>query len=212
MSVDSTRLKVLASLTNEFEAAALVNALANQGIRAKAVGEYTSGFRAEAPGGVSVVVRQDDYPQAEKVLAGVQSEGAEIDWSEVDIRSGQSSLDPHDPMPGADAEPASTCGPTGFPSERRPFQISIQAILFVQAFLCLALALMQGPVDGLGLWLMGATVALIAAGTVQIATDLSLSHARQAWKYAVLVLIFGSIVLSMLLLIRTILDMVVVAT
>ncbi len=60
--------KVLASCRNEFEAGVLVNLLAERGIRARATGEYTAGFRAEAPGDVHVLVRPEDLDQARAIL------------------------------------------------------------------------------------------------------------------------------------------------
>jgi hypothetical protein len=58
----------IASFTSELPAEALVKALAAEGIRAMAVGGYTSGFRAEAPGEVQVVVASKDLPQAREIL------------------------------------------------------------------------------------------------------------------------------------------------
>ena len=58
----------LTSFASEFQAEALVEALAAEDIRAMAVGGYTAGFRAEAPGEVQVVVAGQDLPRAMEVL------------------------------------------------------------------------------------------------------------------------------------------------
>jgi hypothetical protein len=58
----------LASFTGELQAEALVEALAAENIRAMAMGGYISGFRAEAPGEVQVVVASQDLPRAMEIL------------------------------------------------------------------------------------------------------------------------------------------------
>ncbi len=74
---DSDRLEVIASLRHELEAAPIVAALDAEGIRAEAVGAYTAGFRAEAPGEVQVVVRGTDAERARAVLAELRSRSPE---------------------------------------------------------------------------------------------------------------------------------------
>jgi hypothetical protein len=59
---------VLVAVPNDIQAAAIVNALADRGIQATVTGSYTSGFRAEAPGWVSVVVRRMDLDLARQTL------------------------------------------------------------------------------------------------------------------------------------------------
>ena len=56
------------SLPSEYEAILMVQALEARGITAHIAGALTSGFRAEAPGEVQVVVRQSDLTQARDVL------------------------------------------------------------------------------------------------------------------------------------------------
>jgi hypothetical protein len=72
MSAESDTLEVVARVTNEMEASLIVQCLANQGINARAVGGFTSGFRAEAPGDVSVLVRSGDLERAKKVVAATR--------------------------------------------------------------------------------------------------------------------------------------------
>jgi hypothetical protein len=85
MDLDAEDLKTLTTVTNEFEASAIVSALEAEGIRATAVGGYTAGFRAEVPGGVSVIVGEADLERAKKVLEELRRHGAEVDWSQVDV-------------------------------------------------------------------------------------------------------------------------------
>ena len=85
MDSDADDLKTLTTVTNDFEASAIVSALEAEDIRARAVGGYTAGFRAEAPGSVSVIVAEADLERAKKVLDELRRHGAEVDWSQVDV-------------------------------------------------------------------------------------------------------------------------------
>ncbi len=85
MSLNAQDLKTLTTVTNDFEATAIVTALEEAGIRARAVGGYTAGFRAEAPGSVSVVVADVDLERARKILDELRKEGSGVDWSKVDF-------------------------------------------------------------------------------------------------------------------------------
>jgi Putative prokaryotic signal transducing protein len=85
MSIDPESVEPLTTVTTEFEAAAIVSALEAEGIRARAVGGFTAGFRAEAPGGVTVVVAEADLERAKVVVADLRRRGADVDWSQVDV-------------------------------------------------------------------------------------------------------------------------------
>ncbi len=69
MDSDRDALATLATVSNEVEAQLLVNLLEEHGIVSTAIGGFTSDFRAEAPGAVRVVVKQDNLAAAESVLA-----------------------------------------------------------------------------------------------------------------------------------------------
>jgi putative signal transducing protein len=97
MNLDDENLSKLTTVPGEFEASAIVSALEAEGIRAQTVGGFTAGFRAEAPGGVSVVVLEADLPRAKQILADLQKDGAGVDWSQVDVddpQAGESSPEP----------------------------------------------------------------------------------------------------------------------
>ena len=85
MSADPHSPQRLTRVTTEAEAAAIVTALETQGIQATATGGYTAGFRAEAPGYVTVLVRQQDLAAAQRVLAELRHHGGDVDWSQVDV-------------------------------------------------------------------------------------------------------------------------------
>ncbi len=68
MASEAERPVVLAKVATEAEAAMIVQALAGAGIEARAVGGFTSGFRAEVPGQVQVLVREEDVAAARKIL------------------------------------------------------------------------------------------------------------------------------------------------
>lgn len=59
---------ILTSLPSEPQAAILVAALAGEGIHAEMSGVLTSGFRADAPGEVTILVMPDDLEKAQAVL------------------------------------------------------------------------------------------------------------------------------------------------
>jgi hypothetical protein len=85
MNLDDENLCKLTTVPGEYEASAIVSALETEGIRARTVGGFTAGFRAEAPGGVSVVVLEEDLARAKQILADLRAHGAGIDWSKVDV-------------------------------------------------------------------------------------------------------------------------------
>ncbi len=73
MAEDPNRVVVLTTVPTEAEAATIVAALDGGGIQARITGELTSGFRAEAPGDVRVLVREADLEQARELLHGLES-------------------------------------------------------------------------------------------------------------------------------------------
>ena len=69
MKPDPECPETLITAANEIEAATIVNYLAQFDIKALSAGGYTSGFRAEAPGDVKILVRQEDLERARQALA-----------------------------------------------------------------------------------------------------------------------------------------------
>lgn len=76
---------MLTSVPTEMEAGIIVGALDDRGIKSTMTGVYTSGFRAEAPGWVQILVAESDLPAAPEVLEEVHRGNEEIDWSQVDV-------------------------------------------------------------------------------------------------------------------------------
>jgi len=70
---------------SEVDAAAILAALSESGIQGTTTGSFTTGFQTEAPGDVTVVVRQSDLPRAQEVLAEIENMKKDIDWSAVDV-------------------------------------------------------------------------------------------------------------------------------
>lgn len=83
MSSDPHSPVEVAKVPTDIEAASVVTLLESQGVKATATGSYTSGFRAEAPGWVAVVVRQEDRARAEAILKDADQQ--QVDWSQVDV-------------------------------------------------------------------------------------------------------------------------------
>ena len=76
----SGKLESFVSCPHEFQAVAIVNALEDHGIRARAVGGYTSDFKAEAPGSVDVLVMSDDLEVARAALHRIQDRDNTVAW------------------------------------------------------------------------------------------------------------------------------------
>ena len=73
--------ETLISVTSDLEAAMIVSALAAHDIDATTTGGYTAGFRAEAPGEVSVLVRSSDLPAAQLLLREFDSRREDAETS-----------------------------------------------------------------------------------------------------------------------------------
>lgn len=82
----SEKMIPLTSRPTEPLAAMIAGALRDAGIRAVLTGQYTAGFRAEAPGWVTIHVLERDRTAAEQVLGQLDPGGdACIDWDLVDV-------------------------------------------------------------------------------------------------------------------------------
>ena len=71
---DPTRPKKLESFTDNYQASILVSRLEEHDIKALAVGGFVSGFQAESPGYVDVVVVQSDFERAKSLYDQWQSD------------------------------------------------------------------------------------------------------------------------------------------
>ncbi|MFV0443752.1 MAG: DUF2007 domain-containing protein [Planctomycetaceae bacterium] len=79
-------LVLLTSVPHELEAGMIVAALVQAGIKACLTGQHTSGFRADAPGEVRVLVFEDDLKRAAELLQEIQAvPGQDVDWTQVDV-------------------------------------------------------------------------------------------------------------------------------
>jgi len=85
MDDENKNLRTVASCPDEVEAEIITSCLAEHQIQAIAVGGFTSGFKAEAPGYVQVMVCEEDFERAGKLIAETRDEPDEIDWSQVDV-------------------------------------------------------------------------------------------------------------------------------
>jgi Putative prokaryotic signal transducing protein len=84
MSDQPEHTAVLTSVPSETEAAIVIAALKENGIRAES-DEYTSGLRAGAWNWVDIMVAAPDLEKAKEILAQVQEENDHINWSQVDV-------------------------------------------------------------------------------------------------------------------------------
>lgn len=84
-------LVVLKAVANEIEAALIVNVLGDYGIAATATGGFVSGFKAEAPGDIRVLVKQSELQVARQAL-----EAKGEDLSELSAEASSEESDPED--------------------------------------------------------------------------------------------------------------------
>lgn len=63
----------------------VIAALQDDGLHATMTGQFTAGFRAEAPGWVRVLVAENNLARAQAVLNEIKADRREIDWSQVDV-------------------------------------------------------------------------------------------------------------------------------
>ena len=68
--------ETLVSVPNDLEAAMIVSTLAAHGVDATTSGDFTAGFRAEAPGEVKVLVRRSDLTEARHALDRLVADSA----------------------------------------------------------------------------------------------------------------------------------------
>jgi len=83
-SDDTDELVKVYSAANEIEAKVVVNVLNAAGVEALMQGQHSASFRAEAPGDVKVVVREQDVAAAYEAIVKLNLDD-EIDWDQVDV-------------------------------------------------------------------------------------------------------------------------------
>lgn len=81
---DDENLVTVARRPSEAGATVLVSVLADAGIRAVATGGFTSGFKAEAPGWVTVQTLESDAERARRILAEAKFDPVEWPSDELD--------------------------------------------------------------------------------------------------------------------------------
>ncbi|MBU0640889.1 MAG: DUF2007 domain-containing protein [Planctomycetes bacterium] len=77
MADDPKRPIALTTVPTEVQAALIVAALEDEGIEARAIGEMTTGYRAEAPGEVQILIHQADAARAREILRELEGEHSE---------------------------------------------------------------------------------------------------------------------------------------
>ena len=89
-------LVVLATFPDEALAQMLAEALEEEDIEAMVEGGVTSGFRAEAPGMVNVLIKERDSDNARSVFEDWEHQGEAIDWDAVDLGTFEDGVPPDD--------------------------------------------------------------------------------------------------------------------
>ncbi len=81
-NVKAVELTVVA---DEIQATMLIAELAAAGIKAASCGNLTAGLRAEVPGGVHILVGDQDLEKAQELLKTINENIANLDWDKVDL-------------------------------------------------------------------------------------------------------------------------------
>ncbi len=76
---------VLTRVDNPAAAAAIVQLLAQEQIRAVSDGHGVVGWQMEAPAQIRIVIDEVDLARAEEVLRDWHQGNSEIDWDDVDV-------------------------------------------------------------------------------------------------------------------------------
>lgn len=72
MTTSTDNPVTLTTVPTDLEARMIASTLNANGVEAQVTGEFTAGFRAEAPGQVRVVVRSEDLVRAKEILASIE--------------------------------------------------------------------------------------------------------------------------------------------
>ena len=82
---DKESVVTLAVFTEDMLAQMLAEALESDGIQCQIEGGITSGFRAEAPTVVKVIIHRTDEVKAKAIFEEWEHAGDSIDWDDVDL-------------------------------------------------------------------------------------------------------------------------------
>ena len=82
---DNESVVTLAVFTEDMLAQMLAEALESAGIQCQIEGGVTSGFRAETPTVVKVIIHRNDQEKAQVIFEEWEHAGDSIDWDEVDL-------------------------------------------------------------------------------------------------------------------------------
>jgi hypothetical protein len=153
MTTNPDTLATLATVSTEVEAQLLANMLNDRGIAAVATGGFTSQFRAEAPGVVRVLVKQDDLSVARSVLAEREQERCSSEPVDEDREASVYEPRLNDYAPSA----------TMNDQPKKPFQFSIAFLLWLTAVCAFVLGIAVWTPCILNPLLAAAIAAIIAS-------------------------------------------------
>ena len=77
-NLNNQELVTVAERPDGMSASIIVSVLQDAGIRATSNGEFTAGFRAEAPGMVRILVFESDAERARQVISEIKREPPEV--------------------------------------------------------------------------------------------------------------------------------------
>jgi hypothetical protein len=200
MTRNPDSLVPLVLLADEFEAATIASLLREQGIPAQATGGFTSGFRAEAPGDVRVVVFRKDLERARGLLAEIHPDDEPAEMGEPAATGEDEDLDTESSVAQDDWLKAQD-------QKKLAFQYGLAALLVVQTLVGVVLAVFKvlSPTALGALMLAGAVACAmlyaVVLATVYVATDLD--RGRLFSRVAIVVFLVALVAVELLVLLWT---------
>ncbi len=83
--LDEAELAVAARVPGDAEGEVILEALAENGIKAIASGGATGSLGVGALGVVRILVQKEDVQRAKEIITAASHKGEQIDWSKVDV-------------------------------------------------------------------------------------------------------------------------------
>ena len=85
MSEQKPELVTLTKVANESEAKSLIGLFEDEGIAVFVNGGDDLSLFGDDVGDIQLIVKKADYQKAAELLAEIEAENSEIDWSQVDV-------------------------------------------------------------------------------------------------------------------------------
>ncbi len=85
MDSDPDSPETLLVVSSDFEASLIIQELASCEIEALSTLDNTAGLRTDAPGSVTIFVKNADLEKAKLVMVDYEKNVGKVDWSSIDV-------------------------------------------------------------------------------------------------------------------------------